>query len=182
MKSRVAKQNSTNQIQLKTAIGVIAIRWNPKGFLTRIRVLPIGNSKKEPINLQSLDDLPLYVGKLLEGLKRYFEYGEPLSEIQWQWIDTKGWTLFQNDVYRAAALVPHGETRPYAWIARRLNNPQACRAVGQALRKNPLPILIPCHRIISSQGHLGGFMGQEDPNHFKTGIKTQFQTGIKKFN
>ena len=55
--------------------------------------------------------------------------------------------------------IPYGETRSYGWVASHLGLPKAARAVGQALGRNPLPIIIPCHRVISSDGGLGGFGG-----------------------
>ncbi|MEK6705660.1 MAG: MGMT family protein, partial [Bdellovibrionota bacterium] len=59
--------------------------------------------------------------------------------------------------------IPYGETRTYGWVASRIKNPSANRAVGQALRSNPLPIIIPCHRIVSANS-LGGFMGHTNPD------------------
>lgn len=53
--------------------------------------------------------------------------------------------------------IPCGQTRSYKWVAGKIGNPQAFRAVGQALKKNPLPGIIPCHRVIRSDGKLGGF-------------------------
>ncbi len=73
-------------------------------------------------------------------------------------------------VYRAISQIPHGETRTYAWVAKRVGQGLATRAVGQALRKNPLPILIPCHRVVSS-GTLGGFMGAVDPDEPEMRLK-----------
>ncbi|GAI87660.1 unnamed protein product, partial [marine sediment metagenome] len=56
-------------------------------------------------------------------------------------------------------LIPYGETRSYAWVAKQVGKPKAARAVGQAMGSNPLPIIIPCHRVITSNGKLGGFGG-----------------------
>ena len=58
-------------------------------------------------------------------------------------VDVSAYTVFRQAVWRAAAEIPYGETRPYAWIARRINKPKATRAVGQALGMNPVPLLIP---------------------------------------
>ena len=68
-------------------------------------------------------------------------------------------TAFQREVWEAARQIPYGETRSYGWIARKIDKPSAARAVGQALGKNPLPIIIPCHRVLKSDGSLGGFGG-----------------------
>ena len=58
-------------------------------------------------------------------------------------LDLRYYTAFQRAVWRAAAEIPYGETRSYGWIAKRINNPRAVRAVGQALGANPVPIIIP---------------------------------------
>ena len=55
--------------------------------------------------------------------------------------------------------IPRGETRSYAWIAKRIGKPGAVRAVGTACGANPVPIVVPCHRVIASDGSLGGFGG-----------------------
>ena len=68
---------------------------------------------------------------------------------------------FQLSVLEAVARVPYGDTASYSDIARLLNNPRAVRAVGSANRKNPLPIIIPCHRIVSQSG-IGGYGGHTE--------------------
>jgi len=69
----------------------------------------------------------------------------------------KGLTPFEQDVLRAACEIKPGEVRTYKWIAQRIGRPGSARAVGQALKKNPMPLLIPCHRVISSDGKTGGY-------------------------
>ena len=66
-------------------------------------------------------------------------------------------TPFEQDVLRAAWQIKPGQVRTYKWIARRIGRPNAQRAVGQALKKNPLPLLIPCHRVIAAAGKIGGY-------------------------
>jgi O-6-methylguanine DNA methyltransferase len=66
-------------------------------------------------------------------------------------------THFARKVYKAVLSIPLGEVRTYKWVARRIGNPRAYRAVGQALKDNPWPIIIPCHRVIASNGNLGGY-------------------------
>ena len=68
-----------------------------------------------------------------------------------------GYTDFQRDVFKATLEIPFGQVRTYAWVAKKIGRPRAGRAVGQALKKNPLPYLIPCHRVIATDGSLGGF-------------------------
>lgn len=70
-------------------------------------------------------------------------------------------TEFSQKVWEATRLIPYGQTRSYSWIAEKLGSPRAQRAVGGALRRNPLPLVIPCHRVIRADGALGGFGGSE---------------------
>ena len=62
--------------------------------------------------------------------------------------------------------IPYGETRSYKWLAFSIKNPQAYRAVGNANGKNPLPIFIPCHRVIRENGELGGYTGGSNIKRF----------------
>ncbi len=73
--------------------------------------------------------------------------------------DLSGFTDFQREVLNAAARIPYGEVRSYKWLAERANRPHAARAVGQVMARNPVPIIIPCHRVIGSSGQLCGFAG-----------------------
>lgn len=66
-------------------------------------------------------------------------------------------TDFEHKVWLALKEIPYGETRSYKWIAEKVGSPKATRAIGQALKKNPLPIILPCHRVIASDGSIGGF-------------------------
>ncbi len=66
-------------------------------------------------------------------------------------------TDFEKKVWSVLTEIPFGETRSYKWVAEKTGNPAAVRAVGRALSKNPLPIVIPCHRVIESDGSIGGY-------------------------
>ncbi len=68
-------------------------------------------------------------------------------------------TEFQQHVWKALQEIPYGETRSYGDIAKRIDNPKAYRAVGMSNNKNPLPIFIPCHRVIGTNGKLVGYAG-----------------------
>ena len=74
-------------------------------------------------------------------------------------LDLTRATPFQRRVWQQTRQIPCGQSRSYGWIAKRLGQPGACRAVGQALGRNPLPVVIPCHRVLASDGSLGGFSG-----------------------
>jgi O-6-methylguanine DNA methyltransferase len=94
-------------------------------------------------------DLPHRLGRYLEGESVDFPDKLDLVEA----------TPFQQNVWQIVRTIPYGETRSYGWVADKLGLPKAARGVGQALARNPLPIVIPCHRVISSNGSLGGFGG-----------------------
>jgi O-6-methylguanine DNA methyltransferase len=87
-------------------------------------------------------------------LKRYFT-GEPVRfRVP---LDLSTGTAFQRKVWRVLQQIPYGQTRSYAWVARQIGSPRATRAVGIACGANPVPILVPCHRVVRSDGSLGGF-------------------------
>lgn len=71
--------------------------------------------------------------------------------------DLRGLTEFEQAVLRKALEIPAGEVRPYGWIAREIGRPEAVRAAGTALARNPVPLLIPCHRVVRSDGSIGGY-------------------------
>lgn len=66
-------------------------------------------------------------------------------------------TGFQEKVYRAVLSIPRGQTRSYGWVAAKIDCPGASRAVGNALNANPWPVTVPCHRVIRSDGSIGGY-------------------------
>ncbi|MDQ1444588.1 MAG: methylated-DNA-[protein]-cysteine S-methyltransferase [Acidimicrobiaceae bacterium] len=66
-------------------------------------------------------------------------------------------TPFERDVLECTARIPAGEARPYGWVAREIGRPGAVRAVGTALKHNPVPLLIPCHRVVRSDGRIGEY-------------------------
>jgi O-6-methylguanine DNA methyltransferase len=72
-------------------------------------------------------------------------------------FDLRGLSEFERAVLGKALEIPPGEVRPYSWIAREIGHPDAVRATGSALAKNPVPLLIPCHRVVRSDGHIGNY-------------------------
>ncbi len=93
---------------------------------------------------------------LMEHLKVYFSGHRTTFPDK---LDLSRATHFQREVWEITRLIPYGETRSYAWVAEQIKKPRAVRAVGQALGKNPLPIIVPCHRVVDSNGKLSGFSG-----------------------
>ncbi|MCP4249461.1 MAG: MGMT family protein, partial [bacterium] len=72
-------------------------------------------------------------------------------------IDWSGMSEFQAAVLRKTAEILPGEVRPYSWIAKEIGNPKAVRAVGTALARNPVPVVVPCHRVVRNDGHRGNY-------------------------
>ena len=72
--------------------------------------------------------------------------------------DITSLSRFTQTVLRETAKIPYGQTRSYRWLAARLGKPKAARAVGNALARNPVPIIIPCHRVLRSDGSIGPFV------------------------
>lgn len=90
---------------------------------------------------------------ILNQLKKYLKGDLKRFDCK---TDFKG-TLFQKKVWSALAKIPYGQTRSYKEIARSIGYPKASRAVGNANGRNSIPLIIPCHRVIESNGGLGGF-------------------------
>lgn len=72
-------------------------------------------------------------------------------------VDFRSVTRFQRQVLRETAAIPRGETRSYGWLAGRTGRPQAARAVGQTMARNPVPLVIPCHRVVRADGRIGHY-------------------------
>ncbi|MGB7860112.1 MAG: methylated-DNA--[protein]-cysteine S-methyltransferase [Acidimicrobiia bacterium] len=72
-------------------------------------------------------------------------------------LDLTSVTSFQAEVLARTATIPRGEVRPYAWLAKEAHRPKAVRAAGSAVAQNPIPLIIPCHRVVRSDGHIGNY-------------------------
>jgi methylated-DNA-[protein]-cysteine S-methyltransferase len=117
---------------------------------------PKGSMRREPesdwiFNEKPLEDARRQLSEYFAGERRRFDLPLRLSG-----------TEFQVSVLQALQEIPYGETVSYGEIARRIGRPKAVRAVGAANGRNPLPIVVPCHRVIGSTGDLTGFGGGLD--------------------
>ena len=72
-------------------------------------------------------------------------------------LKNDNFTAFEKNIFKAVSKIPPGQVRSYKWVARMAGSPFAHRAAGNALNKNPYPVTIPCHRVIKSDGSIGGY-------------------------
>ncbi len=144
-----------------TALGWMAVACSDRG-ITRL-TLPMP-SRRAALALagraleRAVEDASAF-GDLPLRLRRYFD-GEVATFSDR--LDLTRATTFQIAVWNATRRIPYGEVRSYGWVARQVGSPHAGRAVGQALARNPFPIVVPCHRVLASDGSLGGFNGGLD--------------------
>lgn len=132
-------------VVIKSPAGYIHCKFE-QGVLTGIDITERGRV--------TAGKVPLYAAEPVRQLEAYF--AGQLQTFSLSFPFPRG-TEFQQKVWRMLLTIPYGETRSYGWLAKAVGSPQAARAVGGAVGRNPLPILIPCHRIIAADGSLGGF-------------------------
>ena len=146
-----------------TALGPVAVVWSVGE--DRPRVLTILISKPDisakQITAESWPDAGAASCSEINALADQIEACLTGADIRFSldMIHIDRCSTFQQDVLRAVHAIPKGRTSSYGLIAKHLLNPGAARAVGTALATNPFPIIIPCHRAVRSDGHLGGFQG-----------------------
>ncbi|HSG96535.1 MAG TPA: methylated-DNA--[protein]-cysteine S-methyltransferase [Woeseiaceae bacterium] len=139
---------------LDTPIGELLLAGDDVGL--SMVGFPKGSMRRQPepdwiFNEKQLDKARTQISEYFDGTRREFDL--PLQ---------LGGTEFQVSVLEALQQIPYGETVSYGEIARRIGRPKAVRAVGAANGRNPLPIVVPCHRVIGSTGDLTGFGGGLD--------------------
>lgn len=100
---------------------------------------------------------PVEAGEAPVWLQRMFQQFFKTWRVDDDRVDISDLTPFEQAALRAAAQIPPGEVRSYAWIAQVIGKPRAARAVGQAMARNPLPLLMPCHRVVDSSGNLHNY-------------------------
>ena len=154
-----------NHIAFQSAIGWITVSASSEGIC---RVDYYGDNPPSPDSIKnnlrkhfpSFELDPEACRKLLADTKtailEYFSKQTPLPAIP---LDMRSGTAFQKKVWQSLCRIPFGETRSYLDIARITGKPKAARAVGQACGKNPIALVVPCHRVISEGGKLGGYSG-----------------------
>lgn len=135
----------------ETIIGPLGIKDDGKN------IIEIFFSKEEIPKDLELKESPL-IKATMEQLQEYFQGKRKDFDIP---MEAKG-TEFQKSVWDQLLKVPYGETCSYGEIAKRIGNPKASRAIGMANNRNPISIIIPCHRVIGASGKLVGYGGGLD--------------------
>ena len=141
--------------RMPSPIGELVVAWNGLGVATveaaaDDTAFETAHRARTGRVAYRADHLP---DRLANAITRRLE-GERRVRID---LDLRGHTEFERDVWLKALEIPHGEVRPYGWIAKEIGHPGAVRAAGSALAKNPVPLLIPCHRVVRSDGHIGRY-------------------------
>jgi O-6-methylguanine DNA methyltransferase len=140
---------------LDSPVGAVYVAASPAGISMVSRARSAHDFEREferlsgrPIS-KTASRPPAAVKALLKNLKR-----RDRKKLQ---FDLRGLSEFERAVLLKALEIPGGEVRPYSWIAREIGHPEAVRAVGTALGKNPVPLLIPCHRVVRADGTIGNY-------------------------
>lgn len=130
-----------------------------KGLKRLVLPQPTAKQARKLLGIDNIGDAkpdPNFLKDTANRIIRYFQGGKTVfSDI----CDPGEATPFQRRVWEITGQIPYGETRSYRWVAARIGQEKAARAVGQALAKNPIPIIIPCHRVVASDGSPGGYSG-----------------------
>jgi O-6-methylguanine DNA methyltransferase len=137
--------------RLDTVIGPLHVAWNGLGVSgVESEEFAASHAARTGRPVYPADALP---ADLARAIDRRLD-GDSRVRID---LDLRGHSEFERDVWRKALDIPRGEVRPYGWIAAEIGRPKAVRAVGTALGHNPVPLIVPCHRVVRTDGHLGQY-------------------------
>lgn len=130
--------------ELSTPLGPISFAVDAEGRLVELRFASLAS--RQPDRDSRCDRIAEQLAEYLSGQRKQFD------------LDTAAQgTAFQRRVWQALEAIPYGDVVSYGEIARRIGMPNAARAIGQANGANPIPIVVPCHRVIAADGTMGGF-------------------------
>jgi methylated-DNA-[protein]-cysteine S-methyltransferase len=178
-KTHASKNIGTAWTTFPTSFGICGVAWTHEGIIAFC--LPEASEKQMrtrlkniTCNSESLEALPSWIKQLIRKVKAHMAGdSQNFSDMP---LNLNGTSEFQRSVYLAAQKIPSGNVITYADLAKAIGKPKAARAIGNALAKNPIPLIIPCHRIIASSGKLGGFSA---PGGFKTKSALLHCEGVK---
>ena len=143
-----------NYARIASPLGPLLVAWNGRG------VSSVGQAHDDgefEARHRASTGRPAYRGtlppRLASAITRRLD-GDRRVRIP---LDLRGHSPFEQDVWRKALDIPRGEVRPYGWVAAEIGRPRAVRAVGTALGHNPVPLIVPCHRVVRTDGSLGQY-------------------------
>jgi len=140
--------------EIEGPTGRAFVAWNGRGVTTFVPAEAVGTrdafEARHPRAVSFVDAPP-------DGLSRHLHLAIETGRLGGLPVDLSSLGDFQRKVLQKCAEIPPGEIRPYGWIAREIDNPGAVRAVGTALSRNPVPVLIPCHRVVRTDGRIGNY-------------------------
>lgn len=154
---RAGGRTTIARLDVMTDLGLLGLEASPAG-LTHLYLGGSGDDPVEPEAGVGPGADPEATAHVAEGARQLLEYFAGARTAFDLPLEPAG-TEFQRSVWFALARIPFGTTLSYAELARRVGRPRAFRAVGQANGANPLPIILPCHRVIAADGGLGGYSG-----------------------
>jgi len=140
---------------LASPIGPVFVSWNERGISA---LMPGEDAARfEQAFRARFGRSARRIDEAPRDLARAIEKQLSSGRAQGLSFDLRGLSEFEQAVLHKALEIPRGEVRPYAWVAAEIAHPQAVRAVGTALGRNPIPLLIPCHRVVRSDGRVGNY-------------------------
>jgi O-6-methylguanine DNA methyltransferase len=140
--------------RVDSPLGPLVVAWNGLGVVSVDIAADDGRFEARHLATTGRRAIPAEVPQRLgNAIARRLE-GDRRVRIA---LDLRGHSPFEQDVWRKALEIPRGEVRPYGWIAAEIGRPRAVRAVGTALGHNPVPLIVPCHRVVRSDGSIGQY-------------------------
>jgi methylated-DNA-[protein]-cysteine S-methyltransferase len=144
-----------DSVVVRTKLGAFRVEYSPRG-VCRIHFPSACSGGLRPPKAVSKNPLPPFLRKFTSQLQQFADG----KSVRWIVpLDLSVGTTFQQSVWCALKTIPRGETRSYGWVAQQIGKPKSSRAVGMACGANPIPVVVPCHRVIAGDGSLGGFGG-----------------------
>ena len=144
-------------VQVEGPIGPLFVGYGPKGISLVERVTDAGQFEEQFLAtfgrpVHRVEKAPELIQKIIEA----HIWGKPRRNVKVP-LDLAQLPDFERQVLLKVLEIPRGEVRPYAWVAAELGRPLAVRAVGNAVARNPIPFIIPCHRVVRSDGRIGQY-------------------------
>jgi O-6-methylguanine DNA methyltransferase len=140
--------------RVDSPLGMLVVAWNGRGVVSVDVAGDDGEFEAGHMASTGRRAIPADVPpRLANAIARRLD-GDRRVRIP---LDLRGHSAFEQDVWRKALEIPRGEVRPYGWIAAEIGRPRAVRAVGTALGHNPVPLIVPCHRVVRSDGTIGQY-------------------------